>query len=183
MICLVRIQTTVTIACDGLGRRISVRRTALMNSSHAFVIAIIVPIAFLAWMLAMHQLRRVIPPYRQALRDATDRVPKLTNRKVRWIDVVGRDDDRLFLHVSFADATTLGQKLVRQDRISYTPSPSGPSMLSQLPMFARIVQDVVVLNIDTNAFMMVIDFHTSSQRQAYRVVPRGDGTSLPSEPD
>ncbi len=79
-----------------------------MNASQAFAISIIVPIAFVALMLAILQIRRTIPPYRQAIRDATDRVPKMTNRTIRWVDVVGRDNDRLFLRVSFADAKTFG---------------------------------------------------------------------------
>jgi len=77
-----------------------------MNTSQVFDIAIILPIAFVALMLAIHQIRRMIPPYRQAIRDATDRVPKLTNRTIRWVDIVGRDNDRLFIRISFADATT-----------------------------------------------------------------------------
>lgn len=79
-----------------------------MNTSQVFAIAIILPIAFVALMLAVHQIRRMIPPYRQAISDATDRIPKLTNRTIRWVDIVGRDNDRLFIRVSFADATTFG---------------------------------------------------------------------------
>lgn len=79
-----------------------------MNESQVLAIAILVPIAFVALMLAVHKIPRLIPPYRQAIRDATDRVPQLTNRPIRWGDVVGRDDDRLFIHVSFVDATTYG---------------------------------------------------------------------------
>jgi hypothetical protein len=79
-----------------------------MNESQVFAIAILAPIAFIALIFALHKVPRLIPPYRQALRDAMDRVPLLTNRPIRHVDVVGRDNDRLFIHVSFADETTFG---------------------------------------------------------------------------
>jgi hypothetical protein len=79
-----------------------------MNESQVFAIAILAPIAFITLMLAVHKIPRLLPPYRQALRDAIDQVPLLTSRPIRRLDIVGRDNDRLFIHVTFADATTFG---------------------------------------------------------------------------
>ncbi len=120
---------------------LSANQANSMNPSQVLVIAMLVPLAFVLLMIAIHKIPRVIPPYRQAIRDATDRVPQLTNRPVRRVDVVGRDNDRLFIHVSFADATTFGTDAGRRDRISNTPSSSEPCMQSQLPTFVHIGSD------------------------------------------
>jgi len=85
-----------------------------MTELQTVALVVLVPFVLIGLVIAWYLLMRLTPFNRHVIRRVSETIPTMTGRPIRGsglfshIELVGRDGDRVFVRVSFADAKTFG---------------------------------------------------------------------------